>query len=154
MICTNCGANCAEGTTYCIHCGNRVGAPEAPQPPPYSYYNTGGTEQYANAYTNPNPNMNANPYPNQNAYGNPNVQSNETVSIGDWVLTIFVQCIPVVGLIMMFIWGFGGDAKKSKSNYCKAALIWMAISTVLIVLLIIAIGSVALEIMKELGYYY
>jgi len=159
MLCTKCGASCAEGTTYCIHCGNKVSAPEAPQPytlqqpqpQSYSYYNT---DPNANAYGGAS--QPAYGGGNQPSYGNPNanVQNNDAVSVGDWVLTVFVQGIPIVGIIMMFIWGFGGDTKKSKSNYCKAALIWMAIAFVLLIIFFVAMGSIFMEIMRQAGYYY
>ena len=49
------------------------------------------------------------------------------VSVGDWMLTLFLLAIPLVGLIMLFVWAFGGGTPASKANFAKAALIWAAI---------------------------
>ena len=29
---------------------------------------------------------------------------------------------------MLFVWAFGGGVNKTKANYCKASLIWIAIA--------------------------
>ena len=63
---------------------------------------------------------------NQNQVGRP---VDETVSIGEWLITLLILAIPLVGIIMMFVWAFG-SSKKSKSNFCKATLIWMLIGVI------------------------
>ncbi|HMA68398.1 MAG TPA: hypothetical protein VKN74_00870 [Candidatus Mcinerneyibacterium sp.] len=61
-----------------------------------------------------------------------NNQKNETVvSIGDWILTLFIVSIPLIGFVMLFIWAFGSqNISKSKANWAKATLIWMAIGII------------------------
>ena len=59
------------------------------------------------------------------------VAGNQTVSVGDWFLTMIVLSLPVIGFIMMFVWGFGKNTKPSKANYCKLALILFIIFTIL-----------------------
>ena len=56
-----------------------------------------------------------------------------TITVGEWVLTTFLMMIPCVGIIMTFVWAFGETkiSKPSKSNYAKAMLIWYAISIAL-----------------------
>lgn len=49
--------------------------------------------------------------------------NNEHVSIGDWILTFILTAIPFVGIVMLFVWAFGGSASESKQNYAKATLI-------------------------------
>lgn len=58
-------------------------------------------------------------------------QNEKVTSIGEWVITLIVTGIPVVGLIMLFVWAFGSDQGTSKSNWAKAALIMYAIVIVL-----------------------
>ena len=53
--------------------------------------------------------------------------SAEVVRTTDWLVTLLLASIPVVNLIMLFIWAFGGDTNPNKSNWAKAGLIWMAI---------------------------
>ena len=49
------------------------------------------------------------------------------VTVGEWVLTYLIAAIPLVGIIMLFIWAFGNDTNPNKANWAKAALIWTAI---------------------------
>lgn len=67
---------------------------------------------------------------NTNYAAQPN---NQTITLGEWMLTTFLAMIPCVGLIMLFVWAFGDtkNTKPSKSNYAKAMLIWYAISVVI-----------------------
>ena len=53
-------------------------------------------------------------------------QQAPVISIGDWIVTSIVLAIPLVNLIMAFVWGFGGNTNPSKANYCKAWLIFIA----------------------------
>jgi len=62
------------------------------------------------------------------------VSTDQTVSLGDWILTMILSGIPLVGLIMLFVWAFGGGAKASKQNYARAVLILAIIGIILGVL--------------------
>tara|TARA_Y100001970_G_C13411862_1_gene452331 strand:+ start:168 stop:389 length:222 start_codon:yes stop_codon:yes gene_type:complete len=52
------------------------------------------------------------------------------VSLGDWLLVYVIMCIPLVNIVMLFVWAFG-SGPVSKQNWAKASLIWMAIIFVL-----------------------
>ena len=54
--------------------------------------------------------------------------SNEVVKIGDWMVTYLITAIPFVGIIMLFVWAFGGGTNASKANWAKASLLWGAIA--------------------------
>lgn len=62
--------------------------------------------------------------------------------MADWMVTTLIMCIPCVNIIMMFVWAFGSSAKKSKSNYFKAMLVWMLISIVLVIIMLIVSGGI------------
>lgn len=70
-------------------------------------------------------NTNVNPGANVNYANQP--QSAPILTVKDWLVTMLILIIPVVNLIMLFVWAFGGGANPSKSNYAKAALLWMVI---------------------------
>ena len=55
---------------------------------------------------------------------------NDVVSLGDWMISTLLICIPIVGLVMLFVWGFGGSTNPSKRNWARASLVWMAIGIV------------------------
>ena len=59
------------------------------------------------------------------------MSENRTVSVGEWIITYLIMCIPLVNLIMLFVWAFGSGTKPSKVNWAKASLIFVAISIVL-----------------------
>ncbi|HEX2925273.1 MAG TPA: hypothetical protein VHP38_03290 [Ruminiclostridium sp.] len=56
-----------------------------------------------------------------------NTGANPSVTTGDWFLTILITAIPLIGLIMLFVWAFGGGANENKSSWAKAMLIWVLI---------------------------
>jgi len=86
-------------------------------------------------------------------YAEPANDPNKAVmSLGDWIITLLVQMIPCVGLIMYFVWAFG-DGNENRKNFCRASLIFTAISLVLCILLIIIFGASILSVMDS-GYYY
>ena len=53
------------------------------------------------------------------------------ISIGEWLITAIIFAIPLVGFVMLFVWGFGGNTQPSKANWAKATLIMIGISIVL-----------------------
>lgn len=55
------------------------------------------------------------------------------VSTGDWMITILITAIPIVGFIMLFVWAFGGGSNPSKANWAKATILWFLIAVVLYV---------------------
>ncbi|MBU5351402.1 hypothetical protein KQI74_03865 [Paenibacillus barcinonensis] len=57
------------------------------------------------------------------------------------MLTLFLMMIPLVNLIMLFVWAFGGS-NPSKANFAKASLMWALIGIVFYILLI-ALGLTA-----------
>ena len=53
------------------------------------------------------------------------------ISIGEWLITAIIFAIPIIGFIMLFVWGFGSNTQPSKANWAKATLIMIGISIVL-----------------------
>ena len=52
--------------------------------------------------------------------------NNRPLSTGEWFITILVLALPLIGLIMQFVWAFS-DGNIGRRNFCRAALIWAAI---------------------------
>lgn len=67
--------------------------------------------------------------------------SSQPMSVGDWMLTIFLTAIPIVGIVMLFVWAFGDGTNTSKQNWAKATLIWFGIFIVLYILFFVVIFS-------------
>jgi len=58
-------------------------------------------------------------------------QQYNPISVGEWIITTIILAIPIVGIIMLFVWGFRSNTQPSKANWAKAALIMMGIGIVL-----------------------
>jgi hypothetical protein len=72
------------------------------------------------------------------------MNENKAMSVGDWIITMIVTAIPIVGFIMLFVWAFSSGTNLSKQNWAKAALIFYAIIIVLYFLFFAAImGAMA-----------
>lgn len=76
--------------------------------------------------------------------------SDSTMSVKDWVITLIITAIPVVGFIMLFVWAFGSNAPEVKANWAKAALIMMVIGIALYFILFVlifgaAVGGAAMQ---------
>lgn len=83
----------------------------------------------------------------QHAYTPPPPE--EPVSTGEWVWTILVSVIPLVGLVLLLVWAFGGNTKVGKRNWARAMLIFSAVIVAFYILvLIIALVGVGT------GYYF
>ena len=80
-------------------------------------------------------------------YDNFEKTSNE-MTVGDWLITTLILIIPIVNIVMLFIWGFGNP--DPRRNYARASLIWMAIC---IVLMLIFYGVVFAFIFSSFNSY-
>ncbi|HNQ67922.1 MAG TPA: hypothetical protein PKN32_06070 [Bacteroidales bacterium] len=65
------------------------------------------------------------------------------VKTGEWMLTMFLMSIPLIGSIMLFVWAFSSGTNPSKSNWAKATLIWGVIFGILMVIVYAIIFLVA-----------
>lgn len=80
---------------------------------------------------------------------NQEIEKIQPVSVGDWLITLLITVIPLVNIIMLFVWAFGGGNNPSKSNWAKAILIWIAISIVLAIIVIVVFGAAFLGFMES-----
>jgi len=73
------------------------------------------------------------------------------LSLADWMLTLFITFIPLINIIMLFVWAFGNNTHPSKANWAKANLLWMLIGIVLIIIFISIFGLALFSFMKHSG---
>lgn len=111
----------------------------------YSDQASGGAYTGGSGYANNN--YNGSPYNGGSNYNNgyqpyttPFYQDNqmeleEPVKISEWVLSMVLMMIPCVNIIFMFVFAFGKNEKKSKSNFFKAYLIVFGIMFALMFIL-------------------
>lgn len=56
------------------------------------------------------------------------------LSLGGWVATLIIAMIPIVNIIMLFVWGFSANEYNGRKQWARAQLIISAISIVLSIL--------------------
>jgi len=71
------------------------------------------------------------------------------VSVGAWIVAMLLMLIPIVNIVLIFVWAFGGNTNPSKSNYFKAILIVIAISIALGIIFSIAFAGVVAAIFSN-----
>ncbi|AFH50650.1 Hypothetical protein IALB_2947 [Ignavibacterium album JCM 16511] len=68
-------------------------------------------------------------------------QQYRPMTLGDWLITLLIQAIPLVGFIMLFVWAFGGDTHPSKKTWAQASLLFALIMLVLVIIFFAAMWS-------------
>jgi hypothetical protein len=53
------------------------------------------------------------------------------VTVGEWIITYLLMSIPLVNLVLLFVWAFGNNTPASKANWAKALLIMMLFGIIL-----------------------
>lgn len=62
------------------------------------------------------------------------------VTVGDWIITYLLMGIPLVNIVLMFVWAFGSNTPASKANWAKAMLIIMLFGIILYAAIFVIFG--------------
>ena len=85
--------------------------------------------------------------PGAQPYGGPVTVNNygyvpQEMTVGRWMLTMLIMCVPIVNLIMLIVWAASsGPDNRSRKTWAIAQLIWMVIGIVLWILFIVIFGA-------------
>ncbi len=71
------------------------------------------------------------------------------MSVVDWLITMLITAIPIVGFIMLFVWAFSRDTQPSKANWAKAGLVFYAI----VVAMYLVFGAAIIGLFLSSGGY-
>lgn len=63
------------------------------------------------------------------------------MTMGDWLITFIIQAIPLVGIIMLFVWAFGDGTHPSKKTWAQASLVFALIMFILVIVFIAALWT-------------
>ena len=153
MFCEKCGSKLPENAEFCGSCGAKTEsvqpaavhdqpAPPPPPPPPV---------QAPQSYTPP---AQAAPSQSYTAPAQAPVHSgqreSETLSIGNYICMFLLMCIPLVGIILLFVWAFG-DRNWNRKNFARAMLI---MSAIMLLFWIIAGGLIMNALSGIMGGFY
>lgn len=131
MICPNCGANNPDSTKFCTGCGARLDAAAQQQD-----YQQASYQQQA--------------YQPAPAAVQPDVR--QPLTTGQFFLMDLVAAIPLVGLIMCFVWAFGDSTNLNRKAWAKAKLIWTLVGIVLVILFVVLFAGLFASIMNDIAY--
>lgn len=84
-----------------------------------------------------------------NEFDNPN---QKPMSVKDWLITLLIMAIPIVGFVMLFVYAFSSDGNENRRNWAKAQLIVMAIVLAIVMLAFIIFGSLFAAAMAGNNY--
>ena len=73
-----------------------------------------------------------------------NTPQTQTMSVTDWLINLVLAAIPLVGIILLFVWAFGNDGNIIRKNWAKANLLLAAIILGLWLLIILPIFGMAI----------
>jgi hypothetical protein len=145
MFCENCGNKLPDGAKFCGGCGAKVepaqAAPQRPVQPPPPPVNTPPVQSAQ---------------PRQQAYIPPQPAvrpETEPLRVSQYLGMLLLLCIPIVNIVLLFVWGFGSSVNVNKKNYARAVLILAAIGIVLSILFSAAITSMFLSMFNNISYY-
>ena len=71
------------------------------------------------------------------------------MSVGDWVLTLILTAIPLVGFVCLIVWAVSSSPeKRSRKNWAIAQFIITLVILVLTVVLIVLYGAAISDLMR------
>jgi hypothetical protein len=71
-------------------------------------------------------------------------ENNGVLSVKDWAITIFITGLPLIGLIMLFVWAFDDNTNINKKNWAKVNLLIMLIFFLIVMSFLFLFGGLAL----------
>ena len=62
------------------------------------------------------------------------------VSLGDWIISVIVTKIPLIGFIMLIVWAVDKNTDPNKANWAKAELLVKLIGFLIVIIFVAIIG--------------
>ncbi|HEY5560975.1 MAG TPA: zinc ribbon domain-containing protein [Clostridiaceae bacterium] len=124
MFCPKCGTNVNNDTGLCSICGTDVTSKAIPQEQAQTQLQKEQVN-FRNKYLPPTKPQ----YIPQPVYQPKTAAlSNATpMSVVEYILTLIVSLIPVIGFIMLLVWAFGSSINQNKKNFARAVLLILII---------------------------
>ena len=132
MKCSKCGLENPEGNAFCANCGAPLSQPQSD-----TDLFTGGQSAQQETQIQP-------PYYTQAPWepAQPAVpESHKPITPLGYVGYSILFSIPLVGIIMMFVYAFGGTVNINLKNFARGMLISVLIGIILMILLSVLFGA-------------
>ena len=70
------------------------------------------------------------------------MKNQDTLSVGDWMIILLLISIPIINIIMLFVWALSSDTNETKSNFAKAVLMWFVVIIIIWILLFASLAGI------------
>lgn len=158
MFCEKCGSKLPENAKFCGSCGAKteplqpaaaIPVPDHPAPPPLSYT---PPVQAPQSYTPPAQAVPSRSYPPPvQAPVHSGTMESEPLSVGKYIGMFLLMCLPLLNIILLLVWSFGGSVNRNRKNFARASLIMFAI---MLLLWIVAGGLIMGALNSIMGGFY
>ena len=125
MFCKKCTAKIPDDSVFCPECGQKLTADD-----PSNVHTPKAQPQYRQSQYSQIP---APVYDPKSA----------PLSTGNFFWLPVITAIPIVGIILIFVWAFSKNTNINRKNYARAILIWLLISVILFVISYMTVGGIA-----------
>lgn len=130
MFCEKCGSPLERGEKYCSKCGAATG------------------KDFRSYRREEESMVSQGTYANAAVMGGVDAQA---LSVGDYIKTMLLMAVPVLGLVLTFLWGFAkGEINPNKRNLARAYLVFYLIWTVFLVVA----SSAFIGLFRSLLWYF
>jgi hypothetical protein len=85
---------------------------------------------------------------NTNGYAERN---SEVMTVKNWLVVMLLSAIPLVNIILLFVWAFGDNVNLNKRNYSRAALLAALIGVVIYAVIMILFFVVFASTMSNMN---
>ena len=75
--------------------------------------------------------------------------NNKIISTSEWIITKLIMFIPIVNIVMLFIWVFDKKTNINKSNWAKANLIIMIFRFVFYLIIVFVTAFILVNFFSE-----
>lgn len=72
------------------------------------------------------------------------LNDNQPLDPKEWALTIFISSLPLIGIIMLFVWAFSDGSNIHKKNWAKGTLILWIIAFIIGFAFLFLFGGIAI----------
>ena len=139
IICTACSAELESEAKFCPDCGVRIPIPVPTAPRPQTYQ-APPPQAAAPIFTAAVP---------VSVIAKP-AENNVQLSVFGYVLTMLALSVPIIGIILAFVWAFGAKTNRARKNYCRAVLIISGMFLLLAIIGFVANYSALIQLIKLL----
>ena len=70
------------------------------------------------------------------------MKNQDTLTVGDCMIILLLISIPVINIIMLFVWALSSDTNETKSNFAKAVLMWFVVIIIIWILLFASLAGI------------